>query len=471
MPKPTMMLGALLVITGTMSLPCVAQADFAQGEVKAIAEEAFVYGFPMVMNYGTMYEYAIDTASSQYKAPFNRISNTARVFTPKDTAIVTPNSDTPYSFLWMDLRAEPVVLIVPKIDKGRYFSVQLVDLYTHNYGYLGTRTTGNGGGTYMVAGPSWNGRHAEGHRQGDPLRDRVLAGRLPHPTVRVGRPGQREEDPVRVQGADALVFPRERPLHPPPAAIDWPKIDKSLAATNPFAYLNVILQFCPTVGTAEVEKPLRQRFARIGIEPGNSFTTDHLTPDQKAELEAGMKSGLEKIKQRLAAFGKEVNGWRIGSAFGDRDFYKGDWTLRAAAAMGGIYGNNATEAIYPLLATDSQGNRPDCSKARYTLTFPKGQFPPANAFWSVTMYDAKSQLLIENPIHRYLINSTMLPEMNRNEDGSLPVYIQKDSPGKDKESNWLPAPDGPIFVVMRVYWPKEEALDGTWKPPAVVPVK
>ena len=258
---------------------------------------------------------------------------------------------------------------------------------------------------------------------------------------------------------------------PAPAAIDWPKIDKNLAATNPFAYLNVILQFCPTVGTAEVEKPLRQRFARIGIEPGDSFTTDHLTPDQKTELEAGMKSGLEKIKQRLAGFGKEVNGWRIGSAFGDRDFYKGDWTLRAAAAMGGIYGNNATEAIYPLLATDSQGNRPDCSKARYTLTFPKGQFPPANAFWSVTMYDAKSQLLIENPIHRYLINSTMLPEMNRNEDGSLPVYIQKGSPGKDKESNWLPAPNGPIFVVMRVYSPREEALDGTWKPPAVVPVK
>ena len=470
MPKPTMYLVLSLVTTGTMTVPSLAQADLAKGEVKAIAEEAFIYGFPMVMNYGTMYEYAIDTASSQYKAPFNRISNTARVFTPQDTAIVTPNSDTPYSFLWMDLRAEPVVLTVPAIDKGRYFSVQLVDLYTHNYGYLGTRTTGNGGGTYMIAGPSWKGDTPKGI---DKLIRCETEFSLAGYRTQLFGPGDLDnvkkiQSGYKVQTLSAFLGTSAPPA---PAAIDWPKIDKNLAATNPFAYLNVILQFCPTVGTAEVEKPLRQRFARIGIEPGKPFTTDHLTPDQKTELEAGMKSGLEKIKQRLAAFGKEVNGWRIGSAFGDRDFYKGDWTLRAAAAMGGIYGNNATEAIYPLLATDSQGNRPDCSKAHYTLTFPKGQFPPANAFWSVTMYDARTQLLIENPIHRYLINSTMLPEMNRNEDGSLPVYIQKDSPGKDKESNWLPAPDGPIFVVMRVYWPKEEALDGTWKPPAVVPVK
>jgi hypothetical protein len=124
-----------------------------------------------------------------------------------------------------------------------------------------------------------------------------------------------------------------------------------------------------------------------------------------------------------------------------------------------------------LLAADSEGNKPDCSKKRYTLTFPKGQLPPANAFWSVTMYDGKTQLLIENPINRYLINSPMLPDLKKNEDGSLTIYIQKDSPGKEKESNWLPAPDGPIYVAMRLYWPKEEALKGKWKPPALTPVK
>src|SRR5207249_10990715 len=143
------------------------------------------------------------------------------------------------------------------------------------------------------------------------------------------------------------------------------------------------------------------------------------------------------------------------------------WKLRAAAAMGGIYGNDAAEAFYPLLAADGDGDKPDCKKNKYTLTFPKGQLPPVNAFWSVTMYDGKTQLLIENPINRYLINSPMLPDLKKQDDGSLTLYIQKDSPGKDKESNWLPAPDGPIYVVMRLYWPKKEALDGEWKPPAV----
>ncbi|WP_205678839.1 DUF1254 domain-containing protein [Aquisphaera insulae] len=453
-----------------MTVPSLARPDAPGGEVQAIAEEAFIYGFPMVMNYGTMYEYAIDISSSQYKAPFNRVYNTARVFTPRDTAIVTPNSDTPYSFLWMDLRAEPVVLTVPKIEKGRYFSVQLIDLYTHNYGYLGTRITGNEGGRYLVAGPSWHGETPKGI---DGLIRCETEFSLAGYRTQLFGPGDLDNVKAIQAGyrAQTLSGFLGTPAPAAPPGIEWPKIDKGLAATDPFRYLNLVLSFCPTVGTAEVERPLRQRLARIGIEPGKPFTTDHLTPDQKAGLVAGMKSGLEKIKARLAGFGTEVNGWRIGSAFGDRDFYKGDWALRAAAAMGGIYGNNATEAVYPILAADSEGHKPDCSKARYALTFPKDQFPPANAFWSVTMYDARTQLLVENPIGRFLINSPMLARMKTNEDGSLTISIQRDSPGKDGESNWLPAPDGPIYVVMRVYWPRREALDGTWKPPAVVPVK
>lgn len=469
MRKPTMGLMLVLAISATTT-PSLAQQGFAAGEVQAIAEEAFIYAFPMVMNYGTMYEFTIDTASSQYKAPFNRISNTARVFTPRDTAVVTPNSDTPYSFLLVDLRAEPVVLTIPTIDKGRYFSVQLVDLYTHNYGYLGTRTTGNGGGSYLLAGPSWKGETPEGIA-------RVIRCETEFSMAlyRTQLFGPSDLDNVKAIQAgykvQALSAFQNRPAPPAPPAIQWPRIDKGLAASDPFQFLNHILQFCPTVGTAEVEKPLRQRLARIGIEAGKPFTTGHLTAEQKAELAAGFKGGLEKIRQRVANAGEGVNGWRVGSFFGDRAFYKGDWTLRAAAAMGGIYGNNASEAIYPILATDSEGNKPDCHANRYTLTFPKGQFPPANAFWSVTMYDARSQLLIENPIDRYLINSTMLPDLKLNEDGSLTIHIQKDSPGEAKASNWLPAPDGPIYVVMRIYWPRDEVLQGTWKPPAVVPVK
>jgi hypothetical protein len=178
---------------------------------------------------------------------------------------------------------------------------------------------------------------------------------------------------------------------------------------------------------------------------------------------------MAAIRQRVAAVGRKENGWNIPEgAFGDRKMLAGDWTLRATVAMAGIYDNDAAEALYPLLATDSDGQTPDCAANRYTLTFPAEGLPPANAFWSVTMYDGKTQLLVANPINRYLVNSPMLPSLARNADGSITLYLQKDSPGADKEANWLPAPAaGPIFVVMRLYWPKEAALNGTWKPPVV----
>jgi hypothetical protein len=213
-----------------------------------------------------------------------------------------------------------------------------------------------------------------------------------------------------------------------------------------------------------VEVPLRARLARIGIEAGKPFPIDKFTPEQKAELEAGAKSGLEKAKQTIDQLGVEENGWRVAThAFGDRQMIGGDYARRAAAALAGIYGNDAAEALYPLLAS-----KPDTGNNRYTLTFPANQLPPVNAFWSVTMYDGKTQLLIENPINRYLINSPMLPSLKRGADDSLTIYIRKDSPGKELESNWLPAPDGLAYIVMRLYWPKESPLDGTWKPPVVV---
>ncbi|HMK72250.1 MAG TPA: DUF1214 domain-containing protein, partial [Myxococcaceae bacterium] len=175
--------------------------------------------------------------------------------------------------------------------------------------------------------------------------------------------------------------------------------------------------------------------------------------------------------EKVASVGKRINGWGVGSAFGDRAFYHGDWLLRAAAAKAGIYGNDAMEAMYPFTKTDAAGETLDGSKSSYTLTFASGQFPPVNAFWSVTMYDGKTQLLVDNPINRYLINSPMLPSLKKGKDGSVTLYIQNKSPGKDRESNWLPAPDGPIYLVMRLYWPRAEPPsilppgEGTWQPP------
>jgi hypothetical protein len=176
----------------------------------------------------------------------------------------------------------------------------------------------------------------------------------------------------------------------------------------------------------------------------------------------------------VADFGENINGWSVGSAQGDRSYFNGNWLLRAVGARAGIYGLDAVEATYPMTRVDAAGEPLDASKHRYTLTFAPGALPPVNAFWSITMYDGKTQLLVKNPIDRYLINSPMLPAMKKNADGSLTLYIQKDSPGKDKESNWLPAPDGPMFVVMRLYWPKTQPPSifplgkGTWSPPKIL---
>jgi hypothetical protein len=437
-------------------------------ETKQIAEGAYIYGFPMIMNYGTMYEYSIDRSSSQYKAPFNRIYNTASVYTPADTAVVTPNSDTPYSFVSMDLRAEPIVLCMPEVEKGRYYSVQLVDMYTYNIGYIGSRATGNGAGCYMVSGPNWKGEAPAGIAKVFPVETDF--GFAIYRT-QLFNPGDINNIKKIQAGYKVYTLSEfmKKPAPPAPPVIDFPKFTKKRAfETDPFGYLNFLLQFCPPIPQ---EKPLRDIFARIGIEPGKPFEPDKLSMKDRAEIELGIREGYEHIKQKRHTLGKDVNGWRITSAFGNRQLYKGNWTLRAAAAMAGIYGNDAVEAMYPIAFNDGTGSKLDASKSDYSITFPAGELPPVNAFWSVTMYNGKTQLLVANPINRYLINSPMLPGLVKNPDGSLTIYVQKNSPGKDKESNWLPAPDGPFYLVMRLYWPKKEALDGKWSPPPVILVK
>lgn len=457
-----------------------AKADAAKGiaapsiaETKAIAEEAFIYGLPIVMNYAVMYEYAVDKGGSQFKAPFNQIKNEARVYTYEDTAIITPNSDTPYSFLWMDLRAEPMVLTVPAVDKKRYYAVMLNDGNTYNYGYIGSRATGNGPGNYMVVGPDWKGETPPGIKK-------VFRSTTPFSVA-----GYRTQlfnsgdmpNVVKVQsGYKGQPLSAFLGKPPPPAApsINFLPATTAGIKTNFYEYLDAALQYVPL--TPE-DREVRARIARIGIGAGKTFEFKDLSLEHKAAVLLGMKDGDEKVDKWLATGLKDVNGWKIGSFFGNQDFYKGDWLMRAGAAKGGIYGNDAVEAAYPITRVDAKGELLDGSKHNYTLTFPAGQTPPVNAFWSVTMYDGKTQFLIKNPINRYLINSPMVSGMKKNRDGSLTIYIQKDSPGKALEANWLPAPDGPIYLAMRLYWPKETppsvlpAGEGTWKPPGIVASK
>jgi hypothetical protein len=468
---------ALAVAAVALARPDRAMAQANTGRpgffgAKDIAEEGFIYGLPIVMNYAVMYEYAVDRNSGQFKAPFNQIANAANVFTYKDTAIPTPNSDTPYSFMWMDLRAEPMVLSVPAVDPKRYYSVMLCDGDTYNYGYIGTRATGSEAGDYMVVGPDWKGDTPQGikkvFRSGTQL---SLAG------YRTQLFGPDDIDGVhKIQAgykAQPLSAYLNKPAPEPAPAIDFPKIDKALVKTSFFEYLDFALQFAPAQPN-EIE--IRAKLARIGVGPGKTFNFKDLSLKDKAEIVLGMKAGDRRVDDAVAHAGQTINEWQVSSLPGDSAHYNGDWLMRAAAAKAGIYGNDAVEAVYPLTRKDGAGRTLDGSRHRYTLTFPSGQLPPVNSFWSLTMYDGKTQLLVQNPINRYLVNSPMLPSMKTNQDGSVTLYIQNGSPGADKEANWLPAPNGPIYLVMRLYWPREQSPSilpvgrGSWQPPKVMRV-
>src|SRR5881275_3028861 len=362
-------------LAASLTLTSARAADLTPAETKAIAEEGFIYGLPIVMNYAVMYEYAVDKNSGQYKAPFNQINNEARVFTYKDTSVITPNSDTPYSILWTDLRVEPIVLSVPAVEKSRYFSVMLCDGNTYNYGYIGSRATGNEPGDYMVAGPNWKGATPPGIKK-------VFRSSTEFSAVAYRTQLFNPEDMpnvVKIQ-AGYKVQPLSKYLNQPapPAApaVNFPKINKELVKTGFFDYLAFALQFAPA---EPQKKEIRAKLARLGIEAGKKLDLATLSQEQKGAVMAGVKEGEAKIKQYLESGQKNINGWKVGSLFGDSAFYNGDWLKRAAAAQAGIYGNDAAEAMYPMTKTLANGEPLDGSKHNYTLTFAAGQFPPVNA--------------------------------------------------------------------------------------------
>jgi len=441
--------------------PATAQSGVDPAEVRAIAKDAYIYGYPMVDSYRIQHAYFVDTGGPEYKGPWNHIINTPRVYTPADTAFVTPNSDTPYSWLGLDLRTEPMVLTMPPIDEKRYYSVQIIDGYTYIVDYIGSRATGNDGGSYLVAGPNWKGATPTGIkkviRSDTELGWGVYRTQLFNPA---------DIDNVKKVQAGYKAQPLSAFLgQPAPAAKPINYIQPLTAAeqkTQPefFNMMNFAMQFAPTDPS---EAALMARFARIGVGAGKTIEMSSLSPEVKTAFSQGIADAwadLANLQKTEIDTGKVT----LGDVFGTRAYLKDNYLYRMAGAVIGIGGNAKREAIYPVYAVDATGQKLDGAN-NYTLRFAPGQLPPANAFWSLTMYKLPESLLVANPINRYLLNSPMLPQMVKDADGGLTLYVQNQSPGKDKEPNWLPAPKGPFVVFMRLYWPKEAALDGTWKQP------
>jgi hypothetical protein len=452
---------AATAATAGKSMPADAQGSVSPAEARAIAKEAYVYGFPVVDNYRIQYAYFVDTKNPEYKAPWNQIWNSARLFTAADKTIQTANSDTLYSMVGADLRAEPLVLTVPAIEKDRYFSVQLIDYYTQNFDYIGTRTTGNGGGTFLLAGPGWKGETPKGI-------DKVFRSEtelaFPGYRTQLFNPGdldnvKKVQAGYKVQTLSAFLGQAAPEAAPDVDFIKPLTPAEQRTSAEFFNILNFVLQFCPTVPS---ENALMERFARIGVGAGKTFDVATLAPDTKAAIIQGMADAWAEH----AALQKRIDAQEVstGEFFGTREFLKNNYLYRMAGAVYGIYGNSRQEAMYPSYAVDADGQKLD-GVNRYIIRFAPDQLPPVNAFWSMTMYDFPAQLMVDNPLNRYLLNTPMLPQFKKDADGGFTLYFQSKPPGADKEANWLPAPEGPFLLVMRLYWPKDEALEGKWKQP------
>ncbi len=459
-------MGLLLRMSAAGTLALLGLASHAQaisaGEARAIAKEAYVYGFPLVDNYRILHSYFVDAGNPEYKAPWNQIHNTARVYTPDDKAIQTPNSDTPYSQLGLDLRAEPVVLSFPAVEKGRYYSAQFIDLYTFNFAYVGSRATGNGAGSYLVAGPRWKGAKPKGIKA-------VIRSETDFVFVlyRTQLFDAADIDKVKQVQAGYKVQPLSgflgRGAPPAARAVDFIKPlsgEEQRKSLEFFDVLNFVLQFCPTHPS---EQALMARFAKLGIGAGKKFDAQALPADVRAAVAEGMSDAWKAFQEHKTT--KTDTGIESSAdAFGTRAHLKNNYLRRMSGAVLGIYGNSKEEAIYPAYFVDADKQKLDGGQ-RYRLRFPPGQLPPANAFWSLTLYELPSSLLYANAANRYLINSSMLPRLTRDPDGGTTLSVQHDAPAADKEPNWLPAPKGPFFAVLRVYWPKAMALNGKWKAP------
>lgn len=445
-----------------VSLRALAVAPAASPEeVRAIARDAYIYGYPMIDNYRIQYSYFVDKQNPEYKGPWNTLHNSAHVYTPEDKAIQTPNSDTPYSQLGADLRAEPLVITVPKIEKGRYYSLQFIDMYTFNFAYAGTRTTGNEAASFLLAGPNWHGATPPGIKK-------VFRSETDFAFVffRTQLFSPQDIDNVRkiqagykVQTLSAFLG---RPAPPAAPAIDFPKPlneQEEHSSLETFNLVSYLLQFCPPDPS---EKRLMERFARINVGAGKKIDFAAFSPQMKQAFHDGIADAWAIYKKTQAEFvaGKITS----GDVFGTRAFLKNNYVYRMFGDVDGIYGNSVDEALYLPLNTDQTGAGLNGAN-RYVLHFGKGKLPPVRAFWSLTMYALPSQLLVANPLHRYLINSPMLPDLKKDADGGITLYVQHDSPGKEKESNWLPAPDGPFAMVLRTYWPDKAVLDGQWHAP------
>lgn len=457
------LIGALGVATVAFTAAPQAQG-VASDEVHSIAVDAYIYFYPLITMDLTRKQLTnVEAGKSEIGAPMNVLNNVQAFPSADMRAVVRPNFDTLYSSGWLDLTNEPVIISVPDTD-GRYYLLPMLDMWSNVFASPGSRTTGTGAGNFIIARPDWNGVFPAGLT-------RINA---PTPYVwvigRTKTDGPSDYDAVHKIQAGYKLTPLSEwgmsSLKPVQAKID-PSVDMktppkqqvdTMSAAEYFALAAELLKLHPPQIT---DQPIIARMKQIGIEPGKSFAFAELDPAIQNAIEGAPADAQKLMQWKVASLARVANGWSMNTD--TMGVYGNYYLKRAIIAQAGLGANLPEDAIYPLNLGDEDGKPLDGVNG-YTLHFDKAALPPVNAFWSVTLYDTEG-FQVANALNRFAVSSWM--PFRTNADGSLDLYFQNESPGADKEANWLPAPKGPFNLTMRLYAPKPEVLDGRWTPPPV----
>ena len=442
-----------------------AAAPLSADEASAIATDAYIYGYPLVTVEMTRRVGTNTAAPVGLHAPMGQFASAREYPTAAFKDVTAPNADTLYSSAFLDLAKEPYVLSIPDAH-GRYYLFPMLDGWTAVFQVPGTRTTGTKAQKYAITGPGWSGT----------LPDGVTEYKSPTSTVwiigRIYCSGTPKDYQAVHEMQDKLsLVPLSsygKPYTPPAGTVD-PNIDmktpprEQVNALDVAAYFNLMAQMMKDNPPAAEDAPILARMAKIGIVPGQPFDLTKLSPEAQQALKAVPKAAVGKIMGYFKDAGKVENGWVFFTKTG---IYGTDYLDRAFVTAVGLGANRPQDAVYPTSEVDAAG-KPYSGANKYVLHFDKGQMPPANGFWSLTMYDAQ-YFFVANPLNRYTRSSRN--KFKANPDGSVDLYLQNENPGKDKEPNWLPAPEGKFILMLRLYWPKEtppSLLDGTWTIPGV----
>ncbi len=454
-------LGATLIIAAP---PATRAADkISEQDAHSIGVAAYVYLYSLVTMDVTRKQLTNVAKAEGIKTPMNTFANLA-AFPPADMkAVVRPNFDTLYSSAWLDLTKELMIVSVPDTH-GRYYLLPMLDMWTDVFASPGWRTTGTDAADFAVVPPGWSGSLPSG----------VVRIDAPTPYVwiigRTKTDGPADYEAVNKIQAGFKITPLSRwgkAAEPVVGTVDPgldmktpPKITvDTMSAGKFFAYAAEVLKLQPPHVT---DQPILAQMQRIGIERGKGFDIDKVDPAINAALEKVPEDAQKLMAWKVASIARVANGWSMNTD--TMGVYGNYYLKRAIVTQLGLGANLPEDAIYPLNLADDTGKPLDGGSA-YVLHFEKGNTPPVNAFWSITLYDSAG-FQVENSLNRFAVSSWM--PFKYGEDGSLDLYFQNESPGKDKEANWLPAPKGPFNLAMRLYGPKAEVLTGKWNPPPVM---